>query len=95
VLNIIGPTLAPAGKSFVIIVCNAPDGNTRDSPAPGIPVGDQFAGSDQFALTAPVHERVDAKRGKETKRQNAARKTTKRLWTMTEDLGRSGRQMFA
>src|SRR4051812_28407975 len=83
-LNVIGPTLVPAGKSFVITLLTGSTGNSNESALHGTACGDQFCTFDQFAFTAPVHVSVAAKHGaammSETRhvarRQNARRMGT-------------------
>src|SRR3954462_7643956 len=76
-LNVIGPTLRTL-MSFVIDVFDAPSGKMRESPDAGAPAGDQLASFDQFTLAGPVHERVIARGGDETKQQTASRRSARR-----------------
>jgi hypothetical protein len=57
-----------------------------ESTAAGVPEGDQLAGSDQLALTAPLHERVIAKSGEAMKQQSASGTSTRRQ-TMSRGSG--------
>src|SRR4051795_7753868 len=84
------PKAFPGGRSFNMCWFAAPAGKVRASTGCGAPAGDQFVGSAQLELVAPVHVRVIAKSEGDATRQIATTVAPEKRFIREDSLG-SGR----